>query len=197
MWTLDDGSSTSVRVVYNHDLDAWTTDTCTHRATANGLVYDGTNARYVFGESTTNSSYYVMRDTTAWGVEGASTYVAATVTTPWIRLNTVQGWQRVRKLLLLLDPAVATTGMGIDISVSYDYGLIYYALGSFSAGELAAAGSQIEAHLAQQLCEAVSFSITTTGTAGTAGHLALRSLVLEAGIRPTRTNELNANTARK
>lgn len=198
VFALDDGSSASIRAIYNYELDAWTTDSCASRAVGSALTYDGTNNRYVYTELTRDSARYVMRDSVAYGPE-ASAHVQGIIVTGWIALNTIQGWQRIRKLLVLLDRAVSTTGMGLTVDVGFDYDESTWTEShAFSAAELAAITSkQVEVHLAKQACQAVRFRIKSTGDSDTTGYMALRSLVFDAGIRPARTGELDAVTQRK
>jgi len=196
-------SSVASRVlVYNYALKAWTVDTppdadILHTSAAATL--SGTSDAFRYALLQANGAVWDERD-------GEHRDDAAPVpwhiTTAWLKLNTLQGWQRIRKVLLLLHRVTGKAPFGVQVKVAYDYNSLSWShTYSFAAAQITALeDDQIEIALRRQQCEAVRLRISEVGQESmelydSAGPQ-IRSIVFEAGLKP-RAAQLDAAYARK
>jgi len=162
-------------LVYHYDLDAWTTYT-TNGVDAivhNSRYYFADSSGYVYQENTDSSSDY--RDTSGAG----STAYDSIVETPWLHIREVQGWQRIRRMELLVE--VGQTGAEsttLDIEVFYDYeDTAQYTLSHDVAGF-----DTIRHRPQRGKCRAIKFKFTLNADSSDGDWMSLSQLMLE--VRP-------------
>jgi hypothetical protein len=137
-----------------------------------------------------NGSYYYAT-TSALYKESASLFtdnssdVAMKVVTPWIALDGIQGYQRVRRAHLIGEYKSACT---IRVRVAYADEATTYDSEPASWDETftftPSAGTvlQFRMHLSRQKCQAIKFEILDTSLAGTKESFTLSELRLEVGV---------------
>ncbi len=196
------GTGSSFRLVYNYEIDQWSQDVVTTTAKTAAIVWDGTMYTHMYGTTEpleyTQGSSYTPDDET-----GLALYPPIIIETPWIPINTKQGWQRVRKLLVLFEHQ---TSFGLTVQVGYDYNDVFNETHTWTYTQIAALSRpQIEVGLTKQKAEAVRFAITETPApisefesenAPSAGPN-IRSLVLECGFKKGVYKGMSATTHRK
>jgi len=162
------------------------------------------------------NNYYYMRsdgeiykeESTVFTDNGAE--IPMKITTPWLRLMNVQGFQRVRKAIFLGEQKSTHT---LRVRAFYDYqpshidsysynhttALAGTNFGANAMGSGPMGGStlpnvyQVRVGLTRQKCEAIKFEIQDTSSDGEAYTLA--SLDLEIGFKPHLMRMINAQTA--
>lgn len=185
IFTVSIGSAPSRRLIYHIDVDQWAEDITPFECVSADLCHNG-SVSYVhtYGDSsglTYQQNFSYTPDAESTG----ATFVGCVIVTPWIELNTMQGWERVKSLDVLFR--VQTSGLTVE--VAYDYSTSYAETHTWTAAEIfALARPQVQVHLSRQKCEAVRFKLTETGVI-TDGYLPrqgldIRSLVVRAGFKP-------------
>lgn len=120
----------------------------------------------------------------------SESFFPLTMETPWIRLDTIQGWQRVRSVTILgRKPADhSQIPASYNIAVGYDYQDNYSQLVSFTDTDINAMPGevmQMKVRFARQKCEAFRLLIQDaqgeTGGLGIGAHFS--SLVFESGLK--------------
>lgn len=121
--------------------------------------------------------------------------------TPWVKVNGVQGFQRVRRVHVVGDLYSAHT---LRLEASYDYNNEVYPValefdptgeittsvyGTGTYGDEAVYGGvsdgtyQVRAHLPIQKCEAIKFRISNVANSGSGKAMGLSHLQLEVGVK--------------
>lgn len=127
------------------------------------------------------------------------------VTTAWIKLGGLNGFQRQKRLLLLSTPgnrSVGAVGLGVNMYLNYDDSLpiatatwdpLQWGPGFF--------GHQVEWHIPKQKCTSVKFTIYEREIAEEAltpdsdySSCTLSQLSLRLGVKPTHSKNLSATT---
>lgn len=174
--------STGVTLVYNYFYDQWSTFT-NHTGTS-ADVFQGlyTYSRYdtkVFQENATS----FLDDTTSYNLN---------LQIAWLKLGGIQGFQRIKQMLVLGDHISPVAGHGVQIAVAYDYGTTFTTGVTYSLSSSSSSTSfQFRDFFSQQKCDALSLTVTevTTGTSGE--YLDLTDLSFLAGVKKG-TNKLSA-----
>ena len=120
--------------------------------------------------------------------------VVTTVTTAWLKLANLQGYQRVYRALVLGElggsgASYASGGATLQIAPSFNYNndTVAGTSPTFSSWASAATGSsrrfQVEHQLVTQKCESVQFVITYTSTTSSTGWAKLTGLTLQVGLK--------------
>lgn len=164
-------------VVFDDFVDQWamwSSDTNAFAGAAaavvSGGVYQvlGTNGEVCY-EDTTTSLDTTVGDGTVW--------TSMTVTTPWLSLAGIQGFQRVRRAIVLGDWESSHT---LSVAVAFDFGASFVNFASFAAPTISTP-YQWRVHLGKQKCEAVQITISDSanGANGTGVGFSLSGITLE------------------
>lgn len=127
---------------------------------------------------------YVKSDGSVWKenktsfVDGTSAIVMS-FTTSWIQVAKVQGFERVRRLLILGDWKSNHT---LKVEVAYDFDPTIVQTETITATS-SVTPEQYRIHLARQKCQAVQFTLTMTPTATLGEGMRISNLALEIGIK--------------
>lgn len=131
-------------------------------ARTDGLIYQQIDGRYLDSSTT-----FLLRAQTSW-----------------LRMDKIQGFQRIRQVFALGDHLSPATGHGIQISTAYDFESTF---GTPVAYTFTGTGDQFQyrEHLARQKCDTVSLLIEEVASgAGVIGEfLDLTDLGFEAAIK--------------
>lgn len=154
----------SYTLTYHYLLDQWAVDTfgCESAIIANSLLYfvkDGD----IYKESTAytrGGDFYDMK-----------------VRTPWIKLNTLQGFQRIWRALVTGEYKSSHT---LYLRIYHDYDTTTYEQHSISVS--AAGPYSLLAHIGKQKCSAIMFEIFDNAVSG-GESMELNTLTLEVGIK--------------
>lgn len=176
-----DESTATAWFVYDYRVGEWSVDTTENAGFAvDSIAFDhGKDYAYLTSEGT------VFDESDEPGDGGA--FISMAMETPWIKLDTLQGWQRVRSVTLLgrrsADPG------SIVIAIGYDYEDSYTQSVRFTAAEIGALSTdvmQLKVRFGRQKCEAFRIAINDgqldEGEGLNAG-LRISSLVFEAGLK--------------
>lgn len=191
VFSARDSDSVSVRFAYNYTLEQWFTDTfATEEYASADVVWDPDLGQRVYAGLVNDGRVVREEPGTRTNWDGVQ------IVTPWIKLNTIQGWQRVRKAMILFDSGPQGGG-GFTVEVGYDYSDSYSQTATFSVIILAALTTeQVEVHFAKQTCQAFRLRITEIPLdESSTGFLDIKSVVFEAGFYP-RSMQLQASKAR-
>lgn len=163
------------------------------------LVYD-----YIFnqwstftahtGRSATDWQATYVYATTAGSVfqESASLYAdngtgyALLAQTSWLGLASVQGFQRVRRLIMLGDYANGSSGSthGLQIQAAYDFETSFSTAQTYTFGAVSTNGVyQYRDRLPRQKCDTISLLIQEVNVTDTASYIDLTNISFEAGIK--------------
>ncbi len=162
-------------LVYNYLYGAWSgfTNTLSTHAT----LWDGLYVR----ATTTTAAH---KENSAGYSDSGSVHIPLTVRTGWINVGSVQGFQRVRKLLVLGSKVAAHT---LTVKIGYDYRDAFDTTISFAEAEidtLAASVYQYAVHIPRQKCQAIRFEISDGAPAGGAdAGFTIARLSLELGTK--------------
>lgn len=150
-----------------------------------------------------NSTFYMVDSTGAIYQESEGSFsstVALAVTTPWISLDSLEGFKRIKEILLLMtykSAHVLTVKIGYDYSPAWSQTLTfnpssaagivavadsdYYGIGSFSGD--ARAPYQLRICPAIQKCAAIRLQISDGTLSGTNEGLSLSGMVLRVATK--------------
>lgn len=106
----------------------------------------------------------------------------STVETPWVKVGDIQGFQRVRRILLLGTFGSPCT---VTLEAAYNYNESYTDSCAFSGSGILTPGGPLQFRWKPSLqkCEAVKFRITDSNISGSGKGMALTGLSLEVGIK--------------
>lgn len=142
-----------------------------------GYAADVWNKKYVYVR--TSGEIYLENASGTYLDAGTAYQLRAQ--TGWLKFSTVQGFQRVRRIMLLGD-FLAIAGHGIKISSAYDFGNTFISHIPFSfAGSNGA--FQYEERFPQQKCNALQVLIEEVTTGASGEYMALSDMDLEYGIK--------------
>lgn len=176
--------ASSGRLIYNLELEQWSFDTCPFVATTGAAVWRSGRKTIAYG--TTGSRYFAQGTTTTTDSETASTYPAVKIRTPYIKLNTLQGWQSVRRFLVLANKL---GDHSVTIKVDYDYEGTFAETHSWTVAQISAlTKEQLEVQLTRRKCESVAFEFLETNDTFDSLYTAsagpeVVSLVCEGGFK--------------
>lgn len=88
--------------------------------------------------------------------------VPMTIETPWIKLTSVQGFQRVKQVLMMMD---RNSSNSITVQVAYDYESTFYQLPFQWTPVAGDEPDQVRLFLNRQKCEAIKLRISDNATA--------------------------------
>lgn len=161
------------------------------------LVYD-----YIFnqwstftghtGVSATNwNSTYVYSTGTAIYQETAGTYAdngvayALLAQTSWLALASIQGFQRVKRLIMLGDFTNGNSALhNLSISAAYDFSTIFQAAITYAFGAASASGVfQYRERLPIQKCDSISLLIQEATTGSALEYIDFTNISFEAGVK--------------
>lgn len=168
--------STGMTIVYDYIFNQWSNFT-NHL----GLSSDIWQGSYVYAQS--NGSIYKE---TPGSYLDVSTAYAVLAQTSWLGLASVQGFQRVRRLIVLGNFANGlSANHGVQITASYDFQptapgpAVAYLFGAASASGVL----QYRERLVQQKCDSVSLLIQEVTTGSALEYLRLTDMSFEAAVK--------------
>lgn len=145
-------------LIYDYDFRQWSRRTLSNLGTVrSACIWKNT---YVIGIS----DGYSWQQSSSLYQDNSNNY-ATTIETGWLRVASLQGFQRVRRLLLLAEYQSAHN---VVVSIGYNYSTTYDASDVYTFTPSGSAGSplQMEIHLRIQKCEALRIKVTETAVAG-------------------------------
>jgi hypothetical protein len=186
-------TSDDVALVYDYFFGQWST--FTGHAANDGLVWK--DQTYVFLKS---NGIMLSQNTSAF--KDASGPVPLKLTTAWISMAGVHGFQRVYRLLMLAEYKsnhLLTVRVGYDFNENWDQtimfnpvtGLDVNTYGDGTYGQITPYGGATGAYrlmsrLSRQKCQAIRFQfeeVITSATSGTQEGLTIASMGLEIGVK--------------
>jgi hypothetical protein len=194
---LNDSSpfrSSGVTLVYDYLAKAWSTfevldsiNSLSSSMAASAVIHDG-NYKWssAVGLYNTGSVGAVLSEndgsgSLAWTDDGE--YVPTSVETAWVATNDIQGFQRVRRAMVLGQAHDKCT---VTLSVANDYSDTYVQSASFNYTSPTTV-AQNELHIGQQKCESIRIKIDDTapvsGSIDTGQGLTLTRVTLRAGTK--------------
>lgn len=188
----------SIRIVYDYALDQWMIDTCHTIASTSARCWHSGRFTHVYTGPALR--YFAQNTTTTTDSETVVTYPAIRIRTPYIKLNTLQGWQAVRRFTVL---AKKLGNHGVTIKVDYDEAGTYAETHSWTIAEISALPrEQLEIHTSRRKCESISFEFLETNVtqdsvySPSAGPEVI-SFVVEGGFLPGGAKGYSGSTHRK
>lgn len=166
--------SSGLTLVYDYIFKQWSTFT-----NHTGLSSSTWNSLYIYS---TGTAVY-QESTTAYTDNGTGYSLLAQ--TSWLALASIQGFQRVKRLILLGDYANGTSALhAISISAAYDFSTTFQTAISYVFGAISTSGVfQYRERLPQQKCSTISLRIEETTTGNSLENLDLTNISFEAGIK--------------
>lgn len=158
-------------LIFDYLYNKWST-----RTNHQGYAADVWNGVYVYLRTDGN----IYKENTSTYLDNGAAYQLRAQTS-WLKLGSVQGFQRVRRVALLGD-FTGGSGHGVQISAAYDYGTsfstpILYSLPN-SSGTF-----QYRERLPQQKCESIQLLIEEVTTGASGEFVDFTDLTFEAGIK--------------
>lgn len=164
-------TDSGVTLVYDYTVNNWSTFT-----NFQGYAADLWNGVYVYARTDGN----IYKENPSTFLDNGVAYKLR-AQTAWLKLNSVQGFQRVRRVALLGD-YLQGSGHGVQISAAYDF------VSTFSTpiSYLPAGASgvlQYRERLPQQKCESIQLLIEEVTTGASGEYIDFTDLAFEAGIK--------------
>lgn len=183
LWCVsNDSNGGNARIVWNYELNQWSLDTfdVLYNIASSAVVYKASTDEYVPALlSTTGRALRESSSTYADVIESNSTPIVMLIQTPYVKLNTLQDWIRVRGVAIL---AQFVGAHGLKVEVDYDYLDTWTEVHTFTQTEISALDEEeLYIDFEQQVCKAVAIRITEVVETASAGPK-FRSLVFEAGF---------------
>lgn len=160
---------------YNYMFDAWSVFDLEYvdYTAISACVWNGEYARYL-------GSTGIALEDPAYGEDGGETFFQS-ITTPWIKLAGLQGFQRVRRLGVLGTQNLG--GAPFEIGIGYNYASGFATLKSWTAAELSALTRfQVSVHIPRQKCESIRFQFHEYSVSGGLGFT-ISGVSLEVGVK--------------
>lgn len=167
--------ATGLTLVYDYIFNQWST--FTNHTGKSATVWQGS---YVYAK--TGSSIY--KESTSSYTDNGTAY-SLRAQTSWLALGTVQGFQRVRRLIMLGDYANgAQAGHCMQISAAYDFSTTFSTPIQYTFGAANTSGTfQYRERLPQQKCDAISLIIEEVVLGASAEYLDFTNISFEAGVK--------------
>jgi hypothetical protein len=167
--------------VYDYRVGEWSWDITPNEGLAvDAIGFDGgSNYAYL-----TATGQVFDEDSTL--PEDAGNFIEFALETPWIKLDTLQGWQRVRSVTILgkkpADAAFIVVGIGYDYEEDHSQ---FFVITQAMIDALPTDVLQFKLRFARQKCEAFRLLIADGFDEGGGSNDGLRisSLVFEAGLK--------------
>lgn len=168
-------TSSGYVLVYDYLVNQWGVDTGRAGvgiATVNGTIYYATAAGAIYSESgfTDNSSGYVMKATTGW-----------------IKVDSLQGWMKVRRFLI--TGAYKSAGT-VRVRVAYDYNETFIDTYDYTLAN--ESPMKFRGRLSRMKCSAIKLEVSDPSPTGEG--FSLSEIALEVGFHPGLARLAAANT---
>lgn len=170
---LDDGTI----LIYDYDFQQWSYRTFTELSPISDmLIYDGSIALIC---NSADSIYLQSSGFQNLDTSSTATNVTTSLETGWINVSGIQGYQRVKRAIILGEYKSAHV---LTVSVGYDYSTSYSETYTFTPGSTNPL--RFEFQIANQKCSAIRFKIEDGAVAGTLleGNT-LTNLTLIVGVK--------------
>lgn len=178
-----EGSASGRVLIYDMVFGSWSTMAVAAQSAA--LIGSSPGVTPVYTLAT--AAGVVLQQNPANYLDSSGAYVPTTVETPWIKLAGLQGYQRVRRVVLL---ARTMTPHDITISLGFDFAAGYVKSETFTAAKIAALGrEELSVQVPPQYakCQAVRVKIQdatpSSGGIGTGQGPALLGLAFAIGAK--------------
>jgi hypothetical protein len=168
-------TSSGYALVYDYFFNQWSTFT-------NHTGYSSDVVSGVYTYATTGGKVYQENTTTF--LDNATAY-ALKAQVAWIKLSSLQGFQRVRRLAILGDYANGSSASHqVQASFAYDYGTTFTTPVPYTLGASSGAGvMQYRERLPIQKCESVTMLIEEVTTGASGESVSFTDLALEVGMK--------------
>lgn len=166
--------SSGLTLVYDYIFNQWSTFTA--HTGVSGSTWNNT---YVYSSGTA-----VLQETAgAYTHNGAAFSLLAQ--TSWLALASIQGFQRVRRLIMLGDFVNgASASHNLSIAAAYDFSTSFQPAVTYAFGAAAASGVfQYRERLPIQKCDSISLLIQETTTGNSSEYVDLTNISFEAGVK--------------
>lgn len=167
--------STGVTLVYDYIFKQWST--FTNHTGNSATIWNG-----VYAYATTNGKIY--KESSSSYLDDATSFKLLAQTS-WLALASIQGFQRVRRLIMLGDFVNGNSALhALSISAAYDFSTTFQSAISFAFGAVSASGVfQYRERLPIQKCDSISLLIQETTTGSSAEYIDLTNISFEAGVK--------------
>jgi hypothetical protein len=179
-------TSSGLTIVYDYIFNNWST--FTNHTGASSAIWNGL---YVYAN---NSENKIFKESPGSYLDDATAY-SLLAQTSWLHIGSVQGFQRVRRFIMLGDYANGnSTAHLLSVSAAYDFSTTFQtAISSPSFGAASSSGVfQYRERLPQQKCDTVSLLIQETTTGSALEYIDITNMSFEAGIKKG-VNKLGAS----
>lgn len=162
-------------IVYDYIFNQWSTFT-NHTGTS------ATDWQSTYVYATTGGSIY--RESSSLYTDNGTAY-AVLAQTSWLALASVQGFQRVKRLIMLGDYANGSVAThGIQIQAAYDFETSFSTALTYAFGAISTSGVfQYRERLPRQKCENISLLISEINASDSASYIDFTNISFEAGVK--------------
>lgn len=166
--------SSGVTLVYDYIFKQWSTFTA-----HTGVSATIWNSKYVYTNGTN-----VLQEATGTYTDNGSAF-AMLAQTAWLALASIQGFQRVRRFIMLGDFVNGLSAAhAISVSAAYDFSTTFQSAISYVFGAASASGVfQYRERLPIQKCDSISLLIQETTTGSGLEFIDLTNMSFEAGVK--------------
>lgn len=168
--------STGLTLVYDYIFNQWSTFTA-----HTGLSSSTWNSLYVY----VTTAGRVFKESLGVYLDNASSF-ALLLQTSWLALGSIQGFQRVRRLIMLGDFVNGNSAShNLSIAAAYDFSPTFQpSIASPPFGAISASGVfQYRERLPIQKCDSIALLIQETTTGSSAEYVDLTNISFEAGVK--------------
>lgn len=164
-------------LVYDYFHNQWST--YTNHPAKDAVVHDG-KFHWLRGEGTDNGR--VKRETDTF-LDAGGFSISAKVRTPWIKLSSIQGFQRIKRAAIMGDFKSHHT-LNVKVYVDYnDNTAVQTKAWSTVSNHTAGEPLEYQFHLKRQKCQSIMFEIWDSSTQDTHESLSLNTISLTCGVK--------------
>ncbi len=166
--------SSGLTLVFDYIFNQWSTFT-----NHTGVSSSTWNNSYVYS---TGSAIF-QESTSSYADNGAA--YALLAQTSWLALASIQGFQRVKRLIVLGDFVNGNSAShNLSIAAAYDFSTTFQAAVTYAFGAVSGSGIfQYRERLPIQKCDSISLLIQETTTGSSAEYIDLTNISFEAGVK--------------
>jgi hypothetical protein len=166
--------STGLTLVYDYIFNQWSTFTA-----HTGVSATNWNSTYVYSTGTA-----VLQEASGTYTDNGSAF-SLLAQTSWLGLAGIQGFQRVKRLIMLGDFTNGNSALhNLSIAAAYDFSTTFQSAITYAFGAASASGVfQYRERLPIQKCDTISLLIQETTTGSALEYIDLTNISFEAGVK--------------
>lgn len=182
-WVIYTTATTTL--VYDYLVGEWGTFT-NHNNAIDSDIFVGNNNLFVWADS---NGVVHQQNLTSF-LDDNSTQYNVSLTTAWLSLNNLQGYQRVKKIFIIGQYYGNSTSDVITVNIGYDFNDTFSTSSTINLGTLTSntpGPFQFRVDLQQQKCQSIRIQVVDTQSVSNATTFSIDAITLKVGMKPGAT----------